>query len=61
MLFVDPPGGWRYGFPKPMPANVQNVDEWLVQEGYPQELVDSWKGKGVPCRCWYQEEDEDNA
>ena len=40
---IDPPGGWRYGFPKPLPKDVQrnnNTLEWLVKEGYPQEEID---------------------
>lgn len=42
---IDPPEGWRYGFPKPVPADANAEDfladlpRWLVRNGYPEELV----------------------
>jgi hypothetical protein len=40
---IDPPNGWRYGFPKELPDNYQDsnfdIREWLVTEGYPRELI----------------------
>jgi hypothetical protein len=40
---VDPPSGWRYGFPKMLPENFDQhkIREWLVENGYPQEEIDS--------------------
>jgi hypothetical protein len=35
VTMCDPPEGWKYGFPKPMPNNVENFEEWLRSEGYP--------------------------
>jgi hypothetical protein len=52
---IDPPTGWLYGFPKAFPGGVTNVNEWLVENGYPQEEVDCW-ADGVPCRFWEVEE-----
>jgi hypothetical protein len=44
-IFIDPPSGWKYGFPKEAPSNIremENANEWLVQNGYPQDEVDIW-------------------
>ena len=58
-LFIDPPTGWLYGFPKEAPVNLRQMDadqfhEWLISNGYPQEQVDYWKNSpkynSVPCR-----------
>lgn len=52
---VDPPEGWKFGFPKPIPDGVDrdafldNLNAWLVDNGYPQEEVDRYDGR-VPCR-----------
>jgi len=38
---IDPPAGWRYGFPKlydPKPG--ETLVEWLVREGYPKGEVE---------------------
>lgn len=56
-LMVDPPSGWRYGFPKPYFKNaIKDNDElkaWLVSEGYPQREIDNF-GKRFPVRFWMQ-------
>jgi len=40
-LIIDPPSGWQYGFPKPVPEGVMKNESllriWLQNEGYPQE------------------------
>lgn len=33
--WVDPPSGWKYGFPK-IWDGTGDLREWLVAEGYPQ-------------------------
>ena len=34
--WVDPPSGWKYGFPKPLPKPEPiSIGEWLISEGYP--------------------------
>ena len=39
---VDPPMGSDYGFPKPVPSfsNRNEFRKWMVNNGYPRELVD---------------------
>lgn len=41
MLLIDPPSGWRYGFPKPYdnPEKL-SVEDWLVKNGYPARELD---------------------
>jgi microsomal dipeptidase-like Zn-dependent dipeptidase len=49
---IDPPSGWRYGFPKALPdPEPVNLTEWLVENGYPQEEIDSL-GEYFFCRHW---------
>ena len=43
---VDPPSGWRYGFPRLYdPATDGDVTEWLIAHGYPESLA----RQGLPC------------
>lgn len=38
---IDPPSGWKYGFPKPIPKKrLKDVKVWLVEQGYPQKEID---------------------
>lgn len=41
-LWIDPPSGWQYGFPKIWDSEKDSRDSlvWLVDNGYPQELID---------------------
>ena len=49
---IDPPSGWRYGFPKPLPEEVKDdVLPWLIGEGYPQSEIDHC-GEHFYCRYW---------
>ena len=42
---IDPPEGHLHGFPKPAPVDARRgpfmsrLPEWLVENGYPQELI----------------------
>lgn len=55
-IYVDPPSGWQYGFPKVYdPDTDGDVMKWLVESGYPQELIDSF-GEHFYTRQWYQDE-----
>jgi hypothetical protein len=40
---VDPPEGWRYGFPRAIPDEVMDDGDrfaaWLSQFGYPARLL----------------------
>ena len=48
-VMIDPPRGWAYGFPKELPEDVQDLRQWLVDQGYPESQVD-WAMKY--CRYW---------
>lgn len=51
---VDPPSGWRYGFPKEMPQDLKSeteVIQWFLDNGYPQSLIDD--GMLGYCRSWF--------
>lgn len=37
---IDPPSGWKYGFPKELPENVTDLRQWLIDNGYPEDQVD---------------------
>lgn len=52
-MMIDPPSGWKYGFPKVFPYDVKPEDtlDWLVKNGYPQKEIDSY-GKHFYCRHW---------
>jgi hypothetical protein len=55
VLMIDPPNGWKYGFPKPLTLNgEQTVIEWLVENGYPKQLIESF-GNQFVCRHWEEE------
>jgi len=37
-LYVDPPSGWRYGFPKVWDEDRDGpLTQWLEAQGYPVE------------------------
>jgi hypothetical protein len=42
-LVIDPPSGWRFGFPKPAPENFFDdsfdLGAWLIDSGYPAEDI----------------------
>jgi len=43
MWIIDPPSGWKYGFPKECPDLISegfDLKEWLTQQGYPESDVD---------------------
>jgi len=54
-MIVDPPSGWRYGFPKEVPDHVRISElsagfrTWLIDEGYPESEVDFGMKH---MRCW---------
>lgn len=56
-LYIDPPSGWKYGFPKRMPESVKDVNTWLIDNGYPKEIIDQL-GDSFYFRMW-KAEDED--
>ena len=57
-MWVDPPSGWRYGFPK-IYKRDRPIEQWLIDNGYPEYDVD-WAAKHM--RWWPVEEgDEDET
>lgn len=43
ILMVDPPSGWKYGFPKSYDPYDKPLTEWLLENGYPQHEIDKFK------------------
>jgi hypothetical protein len=36
-LWVDPPAGWRYGFPRVWDKSEHpDLERWLIDKGYPE-------------------------
>jgi len=57
VTIIDPPSGWKYGFPRVHTRpNHQSLEEWLVEKGYPKEDA-KWASEN--CRYW-MENQEDN-
>ena len=55
MTIIDPPGGWKYGFPKPIPEERRNdTTNWLIEQGYPKELISEY-GEYFFCRYWQED------
>jgi len=51
---VDPPGGWKYGFPKEMPVEVEDINQWLIDNGYPKEEIEKM-GDVFFLRMWEEQ------
>lgn len=52
VTMCDPPSGWRYGFPRPIPEDRKgDLINWLLECGYPQREIDSY-GEHFYCRYW---------
>lgn len=51
-LIVDPPSGWKYGFPCEWNKQLYpHLDDLLRAKGYPEDEIDS-----IPyVRTWYAE------
>ena len=54
---IDPPGGWKYGFPKELPEGTTDVLKWLVENGYPQSEIDAC-GDRFYCGRWTEDRDD---
>jgi hypothetical protein len=56
MIWVDPPEGWKYGFPAIYdPDTDGQMSEWIVNKGYPIEVIKEY-GESWAVRCWPAEE-----
>jgi hypothetical protein len=59
VTYIDPPAGWKYGFPKVLPEDqIHRTKEWLIEQGYPEAEIDAL-GENFYCRYWRQEENVD--
>jgi len=54
-IMIDPPSGWKYGFPKVIPEDMTDLRQWFIDSGYPESEVDFAMKH---CRQW-EAEDED--
>lgn len=51
---IDPPSGWRYGFPREIPdSELHRINEWLVENRYPQREIDAFGGD-LPYKIWIE-------
>lgn len=39
-MIIDPPSGWKYGFPRRYVRADGDIGEFLVKNGYPRKDVD---------------------
>jgi hypothetical protein len=57
VTMIDPPSGWKYGFPKPIPdPRPEDMTEWFFENGYPRDKVKLLEY----CRMWIQEIDDED-
>lgn len=55
---IDPPEGWRYGFPKLIPEDrKKDVNTWLLEQGYPKDVMVSY-GEHFYHRYWEEDEQQ---
>lgn len=55
VVMIDPPRGWRYGFPKALPnPPPEDTRAWLIENGYPAAMLDKM-GEHFYCGYWEQE------
>ena len=52
MMWVDPPEGWKYGFPAIYdPVNDGKMRDWIVRKGYPLLTIKEY-GEQWMVRTW---------
>lgn len=58
-IYVDPPSGWKYGFPKIKKGDDgRDMKTWLVENGYPLGMIGLNTLAHV--KCWQAPEEDDN-
>ena len=58
MMWVDPPEGWKYGFPAIYnPETDGDMRDWIVRKGYPFLTIEAY-GESWSVRCWPADEPE---
>ena len=51
-IWVDPPEGWKYGFPAIYnPDTDGQMSEWIISKGYPIQIIKEY-GESWAVRCW---------
>lgn len=51
-IYVDPPQGYMYGFPKIWDKEkYPDFKKWLIKEGYPKKTIKKY-GDNFVCRFW---------
>jgi hypothetical protein len=57
-LWVDPPEGWKHGFPAIYDSETDGqMSEWIINKGYPVQTIKEY-GEQWHIRCWPAEEPE---
>jgi hypothetical protein len=53
-VWIDPPEGWRYGFPKIYDQDTDGTTkEFLIKNGYPEKLYEQLASKSTMwVRSW---------
>ncbi len=58
VTYIDPPEGWRHGFPKAIPDDIMqgigSIKSWLLEQGYPKTVMDNY-GAHFFYRTWREE------
>ena len=57
LRWIDPPAGWKYGFPK-LWNGEGDLTEWLVSKGYPKREI-ARLGAQFPVRQWEPSVEDD--
>ena len=56
MIWVDPPEGWKFGFPAIYdPEKDGQMSDWIISKGYPIQIIKEY-GEQWMVRCWPAEE-----
>lgn len=46
LITIDPPSGWKYGFPKSITLEEYNTitsfKDWCIDNGYPKRVAESY-------------------
>ncbi len=61
--WIDPPSGWKYGFPKLHDTDFDNnnITEWLIEKGYPKTQADQLgNSSSLWIRVWDHIEHEED-
>lgn len=59
--WIDPPSGWKYGFPKKFDTETDgDMHQWLVANGYPQEEIQDL-GDYFYVRQWLTDEEDEKC